>query len=430
MKKITIPGILLLYHLPFGIRKASTIEDHIHSFARYSAYQVYSVNTEFGFPKNLSHFDFDIVVLHYSLFGGWWYYFDQQFLEYLQTVSSYKVAFFQDEYHYCPKRFDFINKYKLNAIYTCYEPQYYAQTYGKYTSVQTLKTCIPGYVSEEIVLAAQRYGRPDAERSIDIGYRGRPLPYHTGKGGREKYEIGREFLSRSQELGLVMDIGIEEKNRIYGNGWYKFIGNCKGVLGVESGVSISDLDGVVQKQCGELIQENPKSTFLEVYQRVLFRWENNIPLRTVSPRHFEAAAFRCCQILFVGNYSGILEPMVHYIPLEKDYSNLDDVVKLFKDTRFRIEITRRAFQDIIESGRFTYKAFINDFDSFLEQVGVLNKTKTMRLSNVDLALYADYTIRYTRTVLKYLKTTLIEHLPGNKYLRSFVRQNMPWILNR
>ena len=50
-----------------------------------------------------------------------------------------------------------------------------------------------------------------------------------------------------------------------------------------------------------------------------------IDLRTISPRHFEAAAFRVCQVLFEGRYAGVMEPMRHYIPLRKDFSNFDEV---------------------------------------------------------------------------------------------------------
>ena len=60
-------------------------------------------------------------------------------------------------------------------------------------------------------------------------------------------------------------------------------------------------------------------------------WDWKIPYRTISPRNFEAAAFRVCQILYEGHYSGVMEPMRHYIPLRKDFSNFDEVVERFRD---------------------------------------------------------------------------------------------------
>jgi len=70
----------------------------------------------------------------------------------------------------------------------------------------------------------------------------------------------------------------------------------------------------------------------------------------MSPRVFEAAAVRSCQILFEGRYSGILEPMVHYIPLKKDFSNFEEVLRRYRDESIRRELTENAHRDLIASG--------------------------------------------------------------------------------
>ena len=46
---------------------------------------------------------------------------------------------------------------------------------------------------------------------------------------------------------------------------------------------------------------------------------------------FETAAFRVCLILFPGSYSGILKPNIHFIELEKDFSNISEVLDQMKD---------------------------------------------------------------------------------------------------
>src|SRR4029077_6259139 len=86
--------------------------------------------------------------------------------------------------------------------------------------------------------------------------------------------------------------------------------------------------------------------------------------------HFEAAAFRVCQILFEGKYSGILQPMVHYIPLKKDFSNFVDVIRLFSDASVRRELTDNAYRDLIASGKYSYQKFIQEFDDQLIGAGV------------------------------------------------------------
>ena len=84
--------------------------------------------------------------------------------------------------------------------------------------------------------------------------------------------------------------------------------------------------------------------------------EEEIPYRTISPRHLEAAAFRVCQILFEGRYAGLLEPMVHYIPLRKDFSNLDEVLDRFRDADLRAQIAENAYRDLIASRRAELRA--------------------------------------------------------------------------
>src|SRR6185295_10312129 len=139
--------------------------------------------------------------------------------------------------------------------------------------------------------------------------------------------------------------------------------------GVETGVSIFDTEDVVREECERILTANPTTTFDEILEQVLAPWENKIYYRTIGPRHFEAAAFRVCQILFEGEYSGILQPMVHYIPLKKDFSNFDNVIQLLSDRAIREELTENAYRDLIASGRYSYAKFIDVFDKELEEQG-------------------------------------------------------------
>jgi hypothetical protein len=230
---------------------------------------------------------------------------------------------------------------------------------------------LTGYVSDDLVQRSGELTRLDEARTIDVGYRARRLPYHMGRGAQEKHDIGVEFARRAEGLGLVLDIDTDERRRILGGGWYDFLASCRAVLGVEAGVSIFDLDGEAEVACTRLLAAEPNLSFDEVERRLLHRWEGNLPYRTVSPRHFEAAALRVCQILFDGHYSGVLEPMVHYIPLRKDFSNFDEVIALFRDRAFRERMTATAHRDLIASGRYSYGRFVHDFDARLLARGLV-----------------------------------------------------------
>ena len=62
-----INGILLIYFHPIYM-DASTISEHIQSFQDHSCFNVWIINSEFGFPKYLEKLSFEIIILHYSLF--------------------------------------------------------------------------------------------------------------------------------------------------------------------------------------------------------------------------------------------------------------------------------------------------------------------------------------------------------------------------
>jgi hypothetical protein len=129
-----------------------------------------------------------------------------------------------------------------------------------------------------------------------------------GRGAQEKSEIGRRFAELSDGLGLQVDIATDEEDRLYGDAWYRFLGSCRAVLGVEAGVSIFDLDGEARAATEELLAREPDLSFEEVSARILHRWEDHVFYRTVSPRHFEAAAFATCQILSRARIPGCSRP--------------------------------------------------------------------------------------------------------------------------
>jgi len=282
------------------------------------------------------------------------------------------------------------------------EPSYFEETYLKYTKVPRLVYCLPGYVSDAILAAPRKYYKPEERRTTDVGYRGRKLEYYMGRGAQEKYEIATNFKEKANGLGLKLDIEAEEAKRIYGEKWYQFIGNCRSLLGVEAGVSIFDVEDVVYKRYQRLIASNPRISFEEMSKQLGFKeWEDRIYYRTISPRHFEAAAFRVSQILFEGSYSGIMEPMVHYIPLKKDFSNFDEVIKMFKNAALRKKVTDNAYNDLIASGLHTYKRFVEEsFDKVLLEAGLRPEMDIKEAQRVTEILNKDVRYRQFRGAIK------------------------------
>ncbi len=426
-----VNGILLLYHHPMKAN-APTIMEYVNAFPNHSRFPVYTLNTELGFPAGLENLRFSVLLFHYSLFGMFPYKISNRFYDYIASdTESYKVAIFQDEYHYCQPRFAFVDNYKIDCIYSCYAPRYYDALYYKNTRVPEVAPALTGYVSDEMVEMGRRFTTPFNKRSIDISYRGRELQFYMGRGGREKTEIARGFLARSQGLNLKLDIQIGEDHRIYGEDWYRFLADSKAVLGVESGVSLTDFEDTVRENVTQALRKNPNLTFEEVYEAYLKPYDEKVPVRTISPRHFEAAALRVCQILFEGEYAGVLQPMRHYITLKKDFSNFDQVIRLIKDQDFCLEMVETAYQDLIASGRYSFKHFVEEFDTRLIGAGVQMKAaKQEQPDEIVSILQADL---MKRKIVLFLRDNIfsilqpLNQLPGYQRYKPHLVKLFPWL---
>src|SRR5208282_4665936 len=72
------------------------------------------------------------------------------------------------------------------------------------------------------------------------------------------------------------------------------------------------------------------------YEEIRARFFANKPRPTIygkclSSRHLDAVGTKTCQIMFRGRFNDILEADRHYLALEDDLSNLDDVLLRFAD---------------------------------------------------------------------------------------------------
>lgn len=426
MTEDVVNGILHIYHRPATMlgRDAPTVMEHIESFGRYSRFRVWSVNTELGMSPGLADLRFSAVVLHYSLFGTVPYRLGDDFLDYLRSAAadSYKVAFFQDEFRFCRHRFAFLRDHEIDCVYSCLEPAHLGTVYGERTSVSTLKSNVPGYVGDDLLRAGRRLSRPEGERHLDVGYRGRSLPAYAGRGGREKSEIGERFAERAAGLDLRTDIAVGEQDRIYGDDWYRFVAGCKSVLGTESGVDVFDLEDEVYTEYEELAADGHEVTVEELEGGSLPRWEGRIPYRTISPRHFEAAALGTCQVLYEGRYSAAMEPMVHYIPLRKDFANFDEAVARLRDPDVRRELTANAHRDLIESGDWGYPRFIAGFDETLMAAGLDPEISSVDERRASAALARGHRSRVLRAYAHDLRRRArAVEFPGKALLRPVVR---------
>jgi len=187
------------------------------------------------------------------------------------------------------------------------------------------------------------------------------LPYYIGLHGQLKYKLAVVFLRKLRYKNFIYNITITDKNErnaLLSKDWYLFLRNCKAILGCEGGASLLDETGKIRKLVEHYIELHPQATFRET-RNICFKGKDfNINCFTVSPRHFEAAITKTLQILVEGHYEGILKPNIHYIKLNKDFSNINEIFIKLKNYNYCQKIIDRAYRDIVLSKKYSYNKFV------------------------------------------------------------------------
>ena len=289
-----------------------------------------------------------------------------------------KVLMKQDEHYRTYAIADFVGSRKIDVVLTLTRPSEVRRFYPPERTGNAVRFVhyITSFVSEDMTTLRSP---PLRERPIDVSYRGSLQPWHFGRLAYEKADIGERFREAARTRGLNVDISSRWEDRHFGAAWIDFMCRSRAVLGVEGGASIVDFTGQVECATKDYLQQFPGASFEEVSSAVLAPHENNCYYRTISPRIFEAAACRCVQVLFEGDYSSVLEAGRHYIPLRRDFADVDDVIRRLRDLERCQSMVDRSFEEIVLNPRYSHKAFVEAFDAALRS-GMASKLVDAHLS--------------------------------------------------
>ena len=344
---------------------ANVVQDHINSIAYGSSCDVTVVNTR---GVNEPEFDnieeFDVVLVHYSIYLLSENYISREWQNKIAQFSGLKAVIHEDEYQFVNQ---FKHKFKelgIKVVFSCLDsPSTMQAVYdGDLLSETYFFSCLPGYVASDFFKLDVV---PLAEREFDIVYRGRQLPSYLGLLGQEKRIIGEQILSVANDFDLKVNISSEEDDRIYGEEWTKFLSSGKAMLGVEGGATIFDFEGNLPGIVQEYEDLNPEAGFLEVWKNCLCEYEGNVSFKTITPKFFEAIANKTALVLYPGLYNGILRPNEHYIVLERDGSNMDEVVRLINDLDYLTDLTERTYSDVLSRNELQTSYYSKQIDAVL-----------------------------------------------------------------
>lgn len=360
-----LPSLRVLVLYDPASTYTATVLEHIRSFAMLPHEVVFAGGvrgTTLATPLDA----FDVVIIHYSIRLIAEDYISPSVAQALPGFTGLKVLFIQDEYDETETARRWIERLGIGLVFTCVPEAYIDAVYPRArfpgtTFVQTLTGFVPAEYERPLDAP------PMASRSLMLAYRGRELAVRYGLLAREKVEIGRRMKALCTERGVPVDIEWDEDKRVYGADWFRFLTSARATLATESGANVFDFHGDIKRAVQADQRAHPGLTWDELYQRHVAAHDGHIRMNQVSPRVFEAIAVGTGLVLFEGHYSGVLEPHRHYIPLAKDYSNVDEVLAKLADTAFMEALVRRAHEEIILSGRYSYRAAIQAVAAEIEK---------------------------------------------------------------
>ena len=134
-------------------------------------------------------------------------------------------------------------------------------------------------------------------------------------------------------------------------------------LGTESGVSVSDFTGEIQRLAEAYAAEHPQVTYAELRERFFPDEDGKIVMSVISPRCFEAAALRTLMIMYPGEYSRRLEPHRHYVVLNRDHSNMDEVLHTLRTPALATKIIETSYGEVALAKHNSYQALTEHFSA-------------------------------------------------------------------
>jgi hypothetical protein len=236
---------------------------------------------------------------------------------------------------------------------------------------------------------------PNAERPIDVGFRGARYLPHVGD--EERNRIIDYFATQAFDPPLVADV---RTNVSYDRrGWARFLNRCKGIIGAEAGAVDVRADDAILREAEEQLGARSGDLELRARMRPVHRYlprrAKNVVRRVadrasgrgqpaaatravvpalagaghsgkcVSSRHFDAIGTETGQILFPGRYNDLLVADRHYLKLETDFSNIDDVLGRFRDDTHRAKLTHATREWALDGQTHAHRV-----RSLLDDVGV------------------------------------------------------------
>lgn len=246
-------------------------------------------------------------------------------------------------------------------------------------------------------------------RSIDLGTRS--SHYGAFIGDNDRNEIIEYFDHNADALSLTVDLGFNKysKQRFNRAEWCDFLNQCKATLSTEAGSFYLERDdSIIKKMMDDIAQQDkrylvPESGILvSIYRKFFnqsiknfirrslgsliidrhkvldelhfdqvkdkyFTTANRCPVysKAISSRHFDAIGTKTLHVMYPGRYNDILSPGINYFELQRDHSNINELLELLRDADSIRRITDTTYDYIM--ALHTHEMRLNTLAAYLMQ---------------------------------------------------------------
>lgn len=243
--------------------------------------------------------------------------------------------------------------------------------------------------------AVYRPSTPHEKRPLDVGARAVKYLPHLGDDDRNR--LLQWFATRGSEYGLNVEISDSRLDR---KGWAGYLDQCKATVATEAGTWFLERDDSTVDAIREYVLSKPAKGFVLKNDSSLRRMGHRLPWwirslarqvmrsgpirhealvneqldyqeifdrffagrarpahygKCISSRHFDAAGTKTCQIMFRGRFNDILRADEHYLALESDFTNIDQVLDVFRDPDRRQKIADAAFDLVMSEHTYAHR---------------------------------------------------------------------------
>lgn len=363
--------ILVLHSLGDPQKSPIFLQNHVFALRKYFPEHDYVYHdTTIDKPDSIIDVQFDAIVLDVTFLCARWsgpiqFETIKRNYAFVRDKKAVRLAFPQDDYDCSELLDDWMCDWNIDIVYSVIDKNLDV-LYPRYSKIGQIRLAYTGYIDDSLLYfqPAPRYGRP-----IDIGYRARRLPPYFGRLGETKWRIGQYVNQLCRKTDLVTDIVLGDAGALNGKAWLDFINGCKFTLGANSGSSLLDPRGAIQKCVNDYLFAHPRALFEDVERTCFAGLDGLYEFTAISPRVLEAGILESCQILVEGFYSGILKPWEHYIPIKSDASNFEQVYDAIKDPVLSSRLVTACKSELLSTEALRYRSHAKGIlDSIMELV--------------------------------------------------------------